>query len=137
MFPRTTRLGLVLALVLAAKGCDKKVDDRGSATVDFSDSKRVLSSVFYAAQSGQSNHLASLCDPEGGSNSHVLRICSQVAGSDDWPRFVEQFSKGKLIGEARIAGDRSMVNFVFGKSGAERETMELVRRHGRWYLLTF
>jgi hypothetical protein len=130
------RLG-ALCLVLALGGCDKKVDDRGSSTVDFTDSKRVLSSVFYAAQSGHSEHLATLCDPEGEANSHALRICSQVEGSDEWKAFVEQFSKGRLIGEARIAGDRALVNFVFGKSGTQRETMELVRRDGRWYLLAF
>jgi hypothetical protein len=126
-----------LALVLALGACDKKVDDRGSSTVDFSDSKRVVSSVFYAAKSGQSKHLASLCDPAGESNAHAKRICSQVVGSEDWSLFVEQFSKGRLIGEARINGDRALVNFVFGKTGTKRETMELVRREGRWYLLAF
>lgn len=126
-----------LALVFALGACDKKVDDRGSSTVDFSDAKRVLSSVFYAAKSGQSEHLASLCDPMGESNAHAKRICSQVAGSDDWSLFVEQFSKGKLIGEARINEDRALVNFVFGKTGTQRETMDLVRREGRWYLRAF
>ncbi len=124
-------------LLLALSACDKHVDDRGSSQVDFHSPKRVLSSVFYAAQSGDSKHLASLCDPQGKSNRHVLRICSQRAGGEDWQAFVTQFSKGKLIGEARIADERAQINFVFGEKGTERETMELVRREGRWYLLAF
>ena len=126
-----------LALATALAGCDKKVDDRGSAEVDFSNAKRVVSSVFHAAKTGESGHLATLCDPEGESNRHALRVCSQVAGGEDWEEFAKQFSQGKLIGEARITGDRAQVNFVFGKKGTERETMELVRREGRWYLLAF
>ena len=125
----------VLALALVA--CDKKVDDRGSAQVDYSEPKRVLSSVFFAAQSGESRHLAELCDPHGKANSHALRICSQVSGSAEWPAFAKQFEKGRLIGEARITDDSALVNFVFGPSGTDRETMELVRRGRRWYLLAF
>lgn len=132
-------LALVSALALASGlgGCDKKVDDRGSAEVDFSSAKRVVSSVFHAAKTGESQHLATLCDPEGEANRHALRVCSQVAGGEDWAEFAAQFSHAKLIGEARITEDRAQVNFVFGKSGTERETMELVRREGRWYLLAF
>jgi hypothetical protein len=132
-------LVLLPALVLASAlgGCDKKVDDRGSSEVDFSNAKRVVSSVFYAAKSGESQHLATLCDPEGGSNRHALRVCAQVAGGEDWVEFAEQFSQAKLIGEARITEDRALVNFVFGKNGTKRETMELVRRESRWYLLAF
>ena len=124
-----------LSLALAA--CDKHVDDRGSSQVDFSEPKRVLSSVFFAAQTGESQHLSGLCDPRGESNMYAQRICSERAGAENWPAFVEQFSKGKLIGEARITGDRAQINFVFGKSGTDQETMELVRRDGRWYLLAF
>ena len=133
----THKLLLPLALVAALAGCDKKVDDRGSAEVDFSNAKRVVSSVFHAAKTGESAHLKTLCDPEGEANRHALRVCAQVPGGEDWSKFVEQFAQGKLIGEARITEDRALVNFVFGKSGTERETMELVRRNERWYLLAF
>ena len=132
--PMVWRLG-VLGLALCS--CDKKVDDRGSAQVDYQEPKRVLSSVFFAAQTGESQHLRGLCDPEGKANEHALRICSQTRGSKDWPAFKMQFEKGRLIGEARVSGDSALVNFVFGKNGTDRETMELVRRGERWYLLAF
>lgn len=105
--------------------------------MDFSSAKRVVSSIFYAAQSGESQHLASLCDPKGQANRHALRICSQTKEGDDWQEFVRQFTKGRLIGEARTTKDQALVNFVFGESGTDQETMELVRRDDRWYLLAF
>jgi hypothetical protein len=126
----------VLAAVAVA-ACAKSVDDRESAEVDFSNPKRVLSSVFYAAKTGKADHLESLCDPRGTANEFAARICAETPGGDDWPAFVEQFRSAHLIGEARISGDRALVNFAFGPDGKETETMELVRRDGRWYLKSF
>jgi hypothetical protein len=127
----------LVCVALALGACDKKVDDRGSSEVDFTNAKRVVSSVFHAAQSGESDHLATLCDPKGQANEHVMRICAQEKGGEDWQAFVKQFARGKLIGEARISGDRALVNFVFGEQGTDPETMELVLREGNWYLLAF
>jgi hypothetical protein len=123
-------------LLVGALSCAKTIDDRGSSQVDFTNPKRVLSSVFYAAQTGQAGHLSSLCDTKEG-DADVARICSQVPGGEDWDAFVRQFAKGRLIGEARISGDRAFVNFVFGPQGTDEETMELVRRGNHWYLLAF
>jgi len=129
--------GTAFAVALLSAACSKHIDDGGSATVDFSNPKRVVSSVFFAAQNEQSDHLAGLCDPEGEGNAFVDRICSETVGGGDWPKFVRQFSKGTLIGEPRISGDRAMVNFAFGPEGTDPETMELVNRDGKWYLLAF
>ena len=134
----TVRQGLLAPILgLALFACSKKIDDHGAGTVDFGSAKRVVSSIFFAAQNGQSDHLAGLCDPEGSSNKHARRICSQTVGGDDWDAFVSQFAKGKLIGEARISGDRAQVNFVFGPNGTSPETMELVRRGDKWHLSAF
>tara|TARA_R110002096_G_scaffold292224_1_gene486545 strand:+ start:103129 stop:103536 length:408 start_codon:yes stop_codon:yes gene_type:complete len=130
-------LVLVSLTACLVVGCSKKIDDHGASDVDFSNPKRVVSSIFFAAQEGQSAHLASLCDPKGEANVHARRICAQVVDGSDWPEFVEQFAKGKLIGEARVSGDWAQVNFVFGPSGTTSETMELTRRDGKWYLLAF
>lgn len=130
-----TRLAIISAMILAS--CSKTIDDGGSANVDFSSPKRVVDSVFYAARSGQSAHLASLCDPEGTANKHALRICRESNTSSDWPSFVKHFASGKITGEPRITGDTAMVNFIFGEGGMDSETMELVRRDGKWFLLAF
>ncbi len=125
-------LGVSLAL-----SCSKKIDDRGAAEVDFGNPKRVVSSIFFAAKERKSDHLASLCDPEGEANEFARRVCAQTVDGSDWPEFVSQFGKGKLIGEARVSGDWAQVNFVFGPSGTSPETMELIRRGDKWYLLAF
>ncbi len=128
---------LTIATLTLGSSCSKTIDDRGASDVDFTSAKRVVSAVFFAAQNDESHHLASLCDPKGASNRHVQRICKQSVEGDDWPAFKRQFQNGKLIGEARVSGDRAMVNFVFGPEGTTPETMELVRRNARWYLLAF
>ena len=117
--------------------CAKTIDDGGSSSVDFSNPKRVLDSVFHAARSGNSDHLASLCDPLGSANQHAQRICNAHQDSPDWSSVVAHFASGKITSEPRITGDTAMVNFVFGEKGADSETMELVRRDGRWHLLAF
>ena len=130
-------LFLVPLAACLAMGCSKTIDDRGASEVDFRNPKRVVSSIFFAAQERKSDHLASLCDPEGEANAHALRVCSQTVDGSDWAEFVSQFAKGKLIGEARVSGDWAQVNFVFGPSGTSPETMELIRRGDEWHLLAF
>lgn len=117
--------------------CSKTIDDGGSSLVDFTKPKKVVDSIFYAARSGNSDHLASLCDPQGSANQHATRICQAHKDSPDWPSFVANFKSGKITSEPRITGDTAMVNFVFGDKGADSETMELVRRDGNWYLVAF
>ncbi len=124
-------------VALLALGCSKTIDDRGAEIVDFRNPKRVLASVFFAAKYAKADHLGTLCDPNGDANKHALRICGQTANGNDWPAFVKQFSQGRLIGEARVSGDRALINFVFGPKGIDPETMELVRRDGNWFLLAF
>ncbi len=128
---------LLAAALLVLVGCSKTIDDGGSDHVDFSNPKRVVSSIFFAARTGRASHLASLCDPEGSANQYAKRICHLQVGDADWASFVENFAEGTLTGEPRITGDRAMINFAFGKSGNESETMELVRRDGRWFLVAF
>lgn len=132
---RALCLCTLLALGFA---CSKKtIEDGGSSDVDFANPKRVVASVFYAARTGESEHLSQLCDPEGSGNAHVQRICQQTRNGSDWPAFVRQFEKARLIGEPRITGDHAQLNFVFGPSGTTPETMELRRRDGKWYLVAF
>ena len=131
------RLVLIVALAQAWGGCVKDIDDGGSSEVDFRDPKKVVAAVFYAAQSGDASALASLCDPRGGGNEAVLRVCAQRPGEGLWESFRRQFSRGTLLGEPRVSGDRALLNFAFGPAGDEPETMELVRRGDRWFLFRF
>jgi hypothetical protein len=127
---------IAVLVLVAATGCAKKVQDHRSER-DFSNPKWTVSSIFYAAQTGDTRHLASLCDPQGEVNEYARRVCDLHVGSPAWKSFVENFEKGTLIGEARISGNHAMVNFAFGPDGARPETMELVRRGDRWYISAF
>jgi hypothetical protein len=131
--------GRLLAAVLAAAlmACAEDVVDPRSAEVDFRDPKSVIGSVFYAAETGRTAHLAGLCDPAGEGDGDTRRICAMHPGAPDWESFRRNFARGRLNGEPRVHGDRAMLAFLFGPDGRDGETMELVRRDGRWYLSSF
>lgn len=131
-----TWLKRAMVLGMFVCGCAKDIQDRG-ASRDFRNPKWVVSSLFHAAQTGDAAHLATLCDPSGEVNEHARRVCALRRDEGEWDSFVEHFAKGALIGEARISGNRALVNFAFGPEGTRPETMELVRRGHRWYLKAF
>jgi hypothetical protein len=127
----------MLAALVVAAACAKEVQDPRSGRVDFADPKSVVGSIFYAAESGETGHLATLCDPRGANDEDTRRICAMTTASPDWDDFRAQFARGKLNGEPRVSGDRAALHFLFGPDGMQSETMELVRRDGRWYLSAF
>ncbi len=133
------RLAAVLAAVLAAAlmACAEEVMDPRSDQVDFRDPKSVIGSVFYAAETGRTAHLAGLCNPAGTGDDDTRRICAMHPGAPDWESFRRNFARGHLNGEPRVHDDRAVLEFLFGPEGRDGETMELVRRDGRWYLSSF
>lgn len=134
-FPSMRALALIAAVTAA--GCAEDVADPISGEVDFGDPKSVLGSVFYAARSGDTEHLGSLCDPRGEGNHAVERICAVTPRSSDYEPFRSLFRRGRLNGEPRISGDTAVIKFLYGPGGNDREVMTLVRRGGRWYLQSF
>jgi hypothetical protein len=127
---------LALSVVLGS-ACAKEIHDPRSADVDFGDPKSVVASVFFAAEHGSAAHLAGLCDPTGAASPAARRVCAAHPGAPDWGSFRRAFARGRLNGEPRVHGDHARLDFVFGPAGDESETMELVRRGGRWYLSAF
>jgi len=131
-------LAVALCAVSAAVGaCAKEIQDPRSGEVDFLDPKSVTASIFYAAETGSADHLRGLCDPAGSSDDDTRRICAMRPGEPGWESFRTNFARARLNGEPRVAGDRAELHFLFGPSGDQSETMELVRRGGRWYLASF
>lgn len=131
------RLSMVVVVLVVAPGCAKEVEDPVSGTVNFADPKSVTASIFYAAESGRVAHLAGLCDPRGENDEDTARICAMTPSSPEWDDFRTEFARGRLNGEPRVSGDRAALHFLFGPDGRQSETMELVRRDGRWYLSSF
>lgn len=108
------------------------------AEVDFSDPAAVVDAIFVAAKSGDDADLASLCDPQGENDGDTREyICEMTADSGGWGEFVEYFSEGSVAGDAVIDGDEAAVPILFGPGGKRDETMNLIRRNGGWYLMSF
>lgn len=118
-------------------GCKKQVVDPVREEVDFGDPKSVTAALFWAAAHDDDTHLASLCDPAGENDAETARVCGLRRGAPDWAAFRAAFAEATLNGEPRISGDRASIYLVYGAGRAETETMELVRREGRWYLFEF
>ena len=128
---------LAAAFAALVAACPEDVQDPRSGEVDFRDPKSVTASIFYAAESGHTAHLAGLCDPTGASDADTRRVCAVHPGAPDWDSFRDSFAHAHLNGEPRIHGDHATLDFIFGPDGKSSETMELVRRDGRWYLSAF
>jgi hypothetical protein len=131
-------MAVLYSLVLGLSvGCEKKIADPVRAEVDFGDPKAVIGALFWAAAHDDDTHLAALCDPRGENDAETARVCRLTRTSPDWAAFREAFARGRLSGEPRVSGDHAAIYFVFGPGADESETMELVRRDGRWYLWAF
>jgi len=128
------RLALAAALLGA---CAKEIQDPDSDEVDFADPKSVTAQIFHAAKTGRADNLRALCDPRGENDEDTGRICAMTAAAPDWTGFRAEFARAHLNGEPRVSGDRAAIHFVFGPDATRSETMELVRRDGRWYLSAF
>jgi hypothetical protein len=105
-------------------------------TFDFQKSpKLVMEYIFKAAIENDFSKLRYLCDPYAENDSDVNGICYAemliIKGQD---RFTSNFSKGRIIGDPIINGDKAKIEFAFGPSSNKLETMNLVNRNGYWYL---
>jgi hypothetical protein len=129
------RTAALIAAMTCAAACAKDIADPVSAEVDWSRPKSVLGHVFWAARTGETDKLASLCDR--GANHAARRICAVTPASTDYPSFRKNFGRARLNGEPRIAGDTALIKFLYGPDVTARETMTLVRRDGRWLLQSF
>lgn len=104
------------------------------AAADNSDPVKVVEQIFAAASSGSASALPGLCDPAGGGDGDVKRVCGSKPGDEKWEEFKTYFAKGKVSGPAAIEGDKAAVKFTFGPDGTKEETMNLKQIDGKWYL---
>jgi len=93
----------------------------------------VLNTIFDAAKTKDYSKLATLCDPDADNDSK--HICDLK--DEDKDSFIQYFSKGKVNGNAVITGDAAAVPVLFGPDGTKAETMNLVKKDGKWYLKSF
>jgi hypothetical protein len=125
-----------LALICLSLACSREVVDPIGPDVDPTDPRSVVGGVIHAARSGDPRPLATLC-LAGVSEPSVARICDLGVDAPAWPGFRGAFARARLNGQPRVSGDRAAINFVYGPDAKRPETMELVRKGGRWYLARF
>ncbi len=121
-------LGMSASLLLASCGGGSKSGGDPQATPE-----AVVNTIFDAAKNKDYSKLSTLCadDADGDSKS----ICNLPEERKE--SFVEYFSKGKVNGSAQIEGDNAKVNILFGPDGTKEETMNLTKKDGKWYLVSF
>jgi len=127
---------MLLAMVLSACGSEKS-SGGGNVAVDHAKPESVVNAIFAAAKSGDDSKLAGLCDPTGDNDGDTRDICNAKKGSKDWAEFEKYFAKGAVKGSPRIDPETAVVDFTFGPDGKMQETMNLVKRDGKWYLSSF
>ena len=132
----------VMNIVLQTKGTARvffKIagDQTVAETIDQSKPETVLQAVFDLSKPG--GDLKLLKPLQGrGADGDVKDVCSVGEGPPEAQKeFREYFSTGKITGPARIEGERAQVDFLFGPNGRKKETMNLTRHDGKWYLSSF
>lgn len=116
---------------------------------DQADPSSVVLRLFDAAITNDPQMLMGLCDPQRENDGDTDCICALAAeyvphkcpedsrNRIPWEDYKQIFEHAKLAGEATIEGEGAMVPFLFGPEGSRPETMVLVKRGEKWYLLSF
>jgi len=141
----TTLLALLLMLLPAAVANAPPVPP----SPDQSTPDGVVQGVITAARWGHLSYLHQLCDPQKENDGDTECLCAlspkfetekcpEDSGNRLTPaQFAEYFARASVQGEPRVEGDRAEVDFLFGPEGKRGETMELIKRGDKWYLLQF
>ncbi len=108
-------------------------------TFDFQkDPTSVMKYIFESAKKGDFTDFRNLCDPYGENDSDVNQICYvEMMTKKQQANLKSQFENGRIIGEAKINGDKAEVEFAFGPSSNRLEKMGMVKRNGLWYIAGF
>ena len=121
---------IVACMLFACKG--------KSSGSDQSTPQGVAEIIFSSARSGDYAKLKDLCnaalEPDGDSK----KICEVPDGEEKLKTsFKEYFSKGKVVGDPSIEGDKAAVKVLFGPDGTKEETFNMAKKDGKWYMVSF
>jgi hypothetical protein len=108
-------------------------------TFDFQkDPVKLMKYIFESAKKGDFSNFRYLCDPYGENDRDVNRICNiELLSEKHLQEFKSSFENGRIIGEAKIEGDRAKVEFAYGTSSNKLEEMGFIKRNELWYLAGF
>ena len=91
--------------------------------------------IFDAARSGNYQGLALLIDINADGDSKM--IAQAETDKTIQQEFQKYFAKGKVSADPIIEGEKASVNILFGPDGTKEETLEMIRKDGKWYLSSF
>jgi hypothetical protein len=138
----TKKISFILAMFMLTMGWTY-------GQIDQSTPQSALEAVFKAAKTGNTDGLASLCDPDGENDGDTECICafdgaySRNRCREQFPQkeFKAAFQDAKISGEAMLTHQEGVelaeVPFLFGPGATRKEVMRLVKRGEKWYLLSF
>ena len=118
-----------IAATIVITACNSKPSDPQS------NPKALAEAIFNAAQSGSYSSLPALIDADADGDSKRIALAASDAATAQG--FQQYFAKGKVNGEPVINGVKASVNIFFGPDGNKEETLEMVKRDGKWYLQSF
>ena len=111
---------------------------KSAGSGDQSTPQAVANMIFSAASSGDYSQLKNLCDASLEPDGDSKHICDVTTGDDKLKAsFKEYFSKGKVVGEPTIEGDKAKVNVLFGPDGTKEETFNMAKKDGKWFMVSF
>lgn len=122
---------------------------RAHAQIDQTTPETALEAVFQAAKSGDGEGLSLLCDPMGENDGDTECICAfdpnynRARCREQFPakEFKAAFQDAKITDVPKITLTNGVefaeVPFLFGPGATRKETMNMVKRDGKWYLLSF
>jgi len=118
----------------------KKTTDDESANEESSNVQSgpidVVRAIFKAAKSGDYSEVSGICADDADKDAKM--ICEIESQSEETQqKFKDEFSKGKVTGDAEINGNEASVKIMFGPDGDKEETMMLTKKGKKWYLSSF
>lgn len=148
---------ILTALALVSTSSTVFGQNKKTYEIDFTNPESVVNAIFYAAQTKDFAIMQLLCDPYGQGDGDTKKLCaiSQIAkqteSHDDsenaknkLSEFVKIFEQGQVNGQVTNEMFKGVqyakVPFFFhypDKESQINETMQLVKRHGNWYLSSF
>ncbi|MES2773268.1 MAG: hypothetical protein V4722_03740 [Bacteroidota bacterium] len=110
---------------------------KGKSSGDQTTPQGVAEIMFSSAKSGEFAALESLCNAAVDTDGDSKKVCEVAKDKEFQKSYVEYFSTGKVNGEPTVDGDKAEVKILFGADGTKEETLNMVKKDGKWYLASF
>ncbi len=107
-----------------------------SKTFDFQKNpKTLMNYIFKSAKKGDFSNFRYLCDPYAENDTDTKAMCFiEMQSQKQKELIISSLGNGRIMGEPKIKGDKAEIEFAYGESSSNLDTMNLINRNGFWYL---